>query len=148
MYYMLPHDTQSKQINWKTFAYANENLNTLIYNLICMYLLYHFSIKYHVEFFFWRLSYQISAHFCQMTELAQLKPTGSSTELWHTTRLLEAKANRKIPNSKSENIFIENFVVWLQSCRPLRSWSKTPVYTSIRRNLWHPCSMLFYHLYK
>lgn len=51
VYYVLLWDRQSKQINWKTFAYANENLNILIYNLICMYFLYHFSIKYHVEFF-------------------------------------------------------------------------------------------------
>lgn len=32
VYYVLPHDTQSKHITFKTLAYASENLNILIYN--------------------------------------------------------------------------------------------------------------------
>lgn len=32
VYYVLPHNTQSKQINFKTLACASKNLNILIYN--------------------------------------------------------------------------------------------------------------------
>lgn len=78
----------AKQTSRNTFAYAYENVN----------MLHHFSFEYHVDFFPpWMLLYQISApfFFFFFPNDSTVKPTLSCTVLWHTARLLEAKANGK-----------------------------------------------------
>lgn len=89
MHYFMTH-----KMTWKTFAYAYKNLNTLIYTLTCMYLLHHFSIRYHVDVFSEGRFIKFQCIFVKW-QLTQFKPTLSSTELWHTTRLPEAKTNRE-----------------------------------------------------
>lgn len=79
----------TKHTSWKTFAYEHyflwecKHATPLQFQIPCRF------------FFPWMLLYQISVHFFQMT--AQFKPTISRAVLWHTTRLLEAKTNRKKP---------------------------------------------------
>lgn len=95
---------QSKLIK-NHFSYANENLNFLIHNLICMYLVYHFSIKYSIL----KAALSNFSAFLSNDSTVEANCNLCRTMTWKSAR---DKSKQKKPNPKSENVFIENSVVW------------------------------------